>query len=118
MAAIGLGAAFIVTSMTRNFFKWTIDSCDTTGQLSVDNSTKLVAFDLDMTADIGWREFTVTYLDAGAVAEGCFTEVVEGESYMIGDHQVEWVMMILESRNNLSRTRGQPICSALAPNKS
>ncbi|CAM9128357.1 unnamed protein product, partial [Sphacelaria rigidula] len=86
VVAISLGTAFIFTSMSRNFFKWTIDSCDTTGQLSVGNTTRLVAFDLDMTADIGWREFTITYLDGGAVADGCF-DVVEGESYMIGDHQ-------------------------------
>lgn len=83
--SIALGAAFIFTSASRNFFKWKIESCNTVGQV-LDGSL-LVNYDLDMTADIGWRQFTVTYLDMGAVAAGCFS-VEEGETYSISEYQV------------------------------
>lgn len=89
VVAIALGAAFIISSSSSNFFKWKIESCNTYGQL-LDGDTAggiLVNYDLDMTADIGWRQFTVTYLDVGAASAGCFT-VKEGEKYSIGDYQV------------------------------
>ena len=49
---------------------------------------RIVVFSIDMEADIGWRDFTVTYLDQGAQDFGCFKTIEQGEKYPIGDYQV------------------------------
>lgn len=45
-------------------------------------------FTLDLEVDIGWRMFTVTFIDGGAVQGGCFAGLEQDETYSIGDYQV------------------------------
>lgn len=92
-ATIGFGTAFIVSSVSANFFKWELTNCVTKGV--AEGTGRIVVFSIDMEADIGWRDFTVTYLDPGAQDFGCFGTIEQGEKYPIGDYQVRC------SRNHL-----------------
>lgn len=83
---IGFGAAFIVSSVSANFFKWELSNCMTKGEAA--GTGRIVMFSIDVEADIGWRDFTVTYLDQGAQDFGCFGTIEQGEKYPIGDYQV------------------------------
>lgn len=83
-ATIGFGTAFIVSSMSKNFFKWVLSDCTTKGA----GEGKTLVFDIDIEVDIGWRDFTVTYLDPGAQDFGCFGTIEQGGKYSIGDYQV------------------------------
>lgn len=83
-ATIGFGTAFIAFSVDKNFFKWELNDCTTKGA----GDGKILVFDIDMEVDIGWRDFTVTYLNAGAQDFGCFGTIQQGEKYSIGDYQV------------------------------
>ena len=85
-ATIGFGTAFIVSSVSANFFKWELSNCITKGEAA--GTGRIVVFSIDMEADIGWRDFTVTYLDQGAQDFGCFGTIEQGEKYPIGDYQV------------------------------
>lgn len=85
-ATIGFGTAFIVSSVSANFFKWELSNCMTKGEAA--GTGRIVVFSIDMEADIGWRDFTVTYLDQGAQDFGCFKTIEQGEKYPIGDYQV------------------------------
>lgn len=85
-ATIGFGTAFIVSSVSANFFKWELTNCVTKGV--AEGTGRIVVFSIDMEADIGWRDFTVTYLDQGAQDFGCFGTIEQGEKYSIGDYQV------------------------------
>lgn len=92
MGAIGFGATFIATSMSSRFFRWTIDSCDIKGRMVGGNTSSVnVDYNVDMKADIGWREFTVTYIDEGAA--GCFTDLSQGSVYPISAHQVRSIIL-------------------------
>lgn len=84
------GVTFIGTSMSSRFFKWSVEGCTAFGNGNVAGSNSvIVAFDLDMTVDIGWREFTVTSLDKGTeTIGGCLDELKQGQSYPLGDYQV------------------------------
>ncbi|CAM9624657.1 unnamed protein product, partial [Laminaria digitata] len=84
-ATIGFGTAFILSSVSANFFKWELSNCITRGEAA--GTGKIVVFSIDMEADIGWRDFTVTYLDQGAQDFGCFGTIEQGEKYPIGDYQ-------------------------------
>ncbi|CAM9622585.1 unnamed protein product [Ectocarpus sp. 6 AP-2014] len=89
LSTIVLGAAFIATSMSSRFFKWSVEGCTAFGNGEVPGSTDaIVVYDLDMTVDIGWREFTVTKLDQGTETIGeCLEELKQGQTYSIGDYQ-------------------------------
>lgn len=94
VAAALLGVGFIYTSMSAHFFKWTIDTCDIAGRLvgAGQNSTgKIVNYEVDMDADIGWLEFTISYIDPGVAAAGCFADLTQGDTYPIADYQVDTI---------------------------
>ncbi|CAB1113375.1 unnamed protein product [Ectocarpus sp. CCAP 1310/34] len=89
LSTIVLGAAFIATSMSSRFFKWSVEGCSAFGNVAIPGSSDLIVdFNLDMTVDIGWREFTVTSLDQGTETMGeCLGELKQGQTYSIGDYQ-------------------------------
>lgn len=65
-----------------------MENCVAFGPAPEISAGRIFEFDLDLEVDIGWREFTVTLLDAGADAAGCFGDLKEGETYPLGDFQV------------------------------
>lgn len=67
--AAGFGTAFIATSKDSRFFKFVMDDCAVSGRAS---TGQIFTYDLDITADIGWRHFKITHLDQGADSNGCF----------------------------------------------
>lgn len=83
VCAIGFGVAFIATCTSRNFFTWKVNTCGVIG--TQEESGLLLEYDVDMKANIGWRDFTVT-LDPGAAE--CFETLESGASYPIADFQV------------------------------
>lgn len=90
LSTIVLGAAFIATSMSSRFFKWSVEGCTAYGNGNIAGSNiEILKFNLDVTVDIGWREFTVTSLDQGTETVGeCLDELKQGQTYPIEDYQV------------------------------
>lgn len=93
VGAITFGAAFVATSMSSRVFTWSIDTCAVKGAVQSDGeggSGLIVEYNVDMEADIGWREFTVTYIDPGAGQNSCFETIEQGGVYPLGDFQVSF----------------------------
>lgn len=91
VSAVCFGAAFIATSMSSRAFSWSIDTCAVNGAVQSDGDSEtglIVEYNLDMEADIGWSEFTVTYIDPGAGQNSCFATIEQGGVYPLGDFQV------------------------------
>lgn len=86
LLAVAMGIAFILTSASANFFEWRITDCIVKGQQV--GTAQIFAYTLDMYADIGWRDFTISHLNAAANDNGCFGDLVEGREYPLGDYQV------------------------------
>lgn len=85
LIAIGLGVAFILTSSSSHFYKWKMDTCYIKEKYE---SGEILEYKVDLTVDIGWREFTVTYIDENA-ALLCFERKFQlGEVYSLNDFQV------------------------------
>lgn len=91
LAAIGLGVAFIVLSMSSRFFIFTSDDCTVVGSTT---GPEILRYDLSLDVDIGWREFEVTYINPGARTYGCFDDLVQGDTYSIADFQVRVVALL------------------------
>ncbi|CAM9458851.1 unnamed protein product [Ectocarpus fasciculatus] len=88
LCTIMFGAAFIATSMSSRFFKWSVEGCAARGNGNISGNDLIIEYNLDMTVDIGWREFTVTSIDEGVEEFGeCLGELKQGQSYPLGDYQ-------------------------------
>eukprot|EP00903_Cladosiphon_okamuranus_P014757 g13674.t1 len=83
---IVLGALFVYFSMSEGFFAWKVEDCLAEGR-APEIGNDVYQFDLDLEVDIGWREFTVTFLDPGAEIAGCFPDLEQDETYSLGDFQ-------------------------------
>lgn len=86
--AIGLGVAFILTSTSSHFYKWKMDTCYIKDEYE---SGEIFEYNIDLTVDIGWREFTATYVDEEAQLLCFDNNVRQGEVYSLNDFQVGWV---------------------------